>query len=255
MFRLPLAAVLLVVSTVAAADGVALIEFENPTNDPVEAAVGDKKYMVKAKSSQKVFLSPGRYECAWGDQKLVCNLKHGDITVIPVANSKTPSATKKEDEKPGIVVVDPKDILGQRPPPKDKGVDPQSIKNEDKDKRPDTPTPVDTARPKDQDAAKPITKKVDNPVGEQAKPRPPPEKPKPINCAVIKFLLPTNAVTMWIDSDRKEINGREEIICHTPTLQYGQSYYYDITVELKGGTRYIRRVFVFANQTTTVDFR
>jgi hypothetical protein len=254
MFRLLLAVA--VTCTAAAADGVALIEFENPTSDPVEATVGEKKYTVKAKSSQKVFLSPGRYECAWGDKKTICDLKHGDITVITLDGSK--AVAKPKDEQPkGIVVVDPKDILGPRPAEPKKGVDPQPLtKEEDKNKRPVTPTPVDTSKPKDQDVQKPPTKRVEKIVDEAVKPRPPPEEKKPLpNSAVVKFLLPEGAKKLWIDGEKKEVNGRNEIVCHTPTLRVGQSYYYDITLELSNNTRYLRRVYVFANQTTTVDFR
>lgn len=230
MFRLHLL-VVLVVAFQSHADGVALIELENASTVPVEAKIGEKTYTVKAKSSQKVFLAPGKYVCTWGDdKKLVCNLSHGDITVIQI----TAPPEKKEKEKevskiPSVIV--PADIL--KPPSNKEKEPPPTPKKIEEQPRPPPPREV-------------------------VKPPPKKEEKKEPNSATVKVIVPPGATKITIEGttthSKKLDPNRSEYNYWTPTLQCGRQYSYDVTVEINGFP-HRRRVFVYANRTTIVDFR
>jgi hypothetical protein len=228
MFRLPLL-VVLVVAVQSHADGVALIELENASTVPVEAKIGEKTYTVKAKSSHKVFLAPGKYVCTWGDdKKLVCSLSHGDITVIPI--TAPPEKKEKEKEVPKIPsVVIPADII--KPPPNKEKEPPPTPKKIEEQPRP--PPPRDEEKP---------------PKKEE-----PPQQP---NSATVKVIVPLGATSLMLDGMKmKKLDPKKtEYSYWTPSLQCGRQYYYDITVEINGFL-HRRRVYVYANRTTTVDFR
>ncbi len=79
-------------------EGVSLIEFVNHSQQTIEADVNGHKCQIQAKSSQRLFVKPGTYECIWLKSKATCALRHGDITVIDIG--KDNKVVKQEIEKP-----------------------------------------------------------------------------------------------------------------------------------------------------------